>query len=290
MISMTGFGRGEFSVGARAYRVELRSVNNRFLDVKVRLPWTDVELEGRALALIRGRLTRGRVEVSAFEERGGRSGAGIRLDVEVARDVAAAVQQLAGVLGSDLATAARLLPQVKELLGGEVVAGAEELWAGLERGLAAALDGLGEMRRREGQALAADLASHLDQVAARVEAIRGLAVGEAERQRDRLRERLARLRGEEPVDEARLAEEVVVFADRCDVSEELARLGSHLQQLRGMLAVSGEVGRRFEFMLQEAHRELNTIASKTLTAEIAHLVVEAKASVERMREQVQNVE
>jgi uncharacterized protein (TIGR00255 family) len=292
MISMTGFGRGELQVGGRTFRVEARSVNNRFLDLKVRLPWIDGELESRTIALVRRAVTRGRVEISVLEERGARPDASLHLDEALARSVGAALQRLAGLLGADLATAARLLPPLKELVGtdsGPIAT--DDVWPALERGLQEALGALTAMRRREGEALAADVAGHLQRLREAVARIRTLAAGEPERARRRLQDRLSRLLGDStPVDAARLAEEVALIADRADVSEELARLESHFEQLQGMLEAQGEVGRRFEFMLQELHRELNTIASKTDSAETAHLVVDAKASVERMREQAQNVE
>jgi len=297
VISMTGFGRGELQLGGRAYRVEARSYNNRFLDVKIRLPWSDGELESRTLALVRRLVVRGRVEIAVTEERGGRSEARLHLDEGVARSLGETLRQLASLTGTDLATAARLMPPLKELVGLETVA-TEEAWPALDRGLQVALGGLTTMRRTEGAALQVDVAGHLDRVREAAERIGVLAADQPAQARQRLEDRLRRLLGtgqqagggSASVDPARLAEEVALFADRADISEELARLGSHFEQLRGMLEVTGEVGRRFEFMLQELHRELNTIASKTDSAEIAHLVVDAKASVERMREQAQNVE
>jgi uncharacterized protein (TIGR00255 family) len=290
MISMTGFGRGGFALGPRTFRVELRSVNNRFLDVKIRLPWIDGELEARALALVRRRVARGRIDVSVFEERSERTG-GARLDGDAARDLAAALRELAAIAQCDLPTAAALLQQSRiDLLAvGDAARATDEVWPQLEAALGLALAGLAAMRQREGEALAADLASQLGELVRRIEQIRQLVAGEPERQRARLEARLAALHVE-GVDPARLAAEVAICADRSDVSEELARLGSHVDQLQSTFAAPGEVGRKLEFMLQEVHRELNTIASKTVTAEVSHHVVEAKAAVEKMREQAQNVE
>jgi uncharacterized protein (TIGR00255 family) len=294
MMSMTGFGKGEFTVGQRAFRLEVRTYNNRFLDARIRLPWSDGELESRALALIRQRITRGRVEVSTFEEKTEQTSSGLQLDAGFARDLSAALHQLAGILQCDLATAAHLLQPMKELVSAEMGAlRADQLWPPLQAGLEAALQGLASMRRQEGQLLGADIGGHLDRVVSLCEDIRRIASGEPERQRDRLLERIARLRldaGGIAVDPARIAEEVALFADRCDVSEELARLGSHVGQLRAMLRAESDTGRRMEFMLQEMNRELNTIASKSQSAEVAQWAVEAKAAVEKMREQAQNIE
>jgi uncharacterized protein (TIGR00255 family) len=290
MISMTGFGRAGFALGQRTFRIELRSVNNRFLDVKIRLPWIDGELEARTLALVRRSVARGRVDVSVLEERSDAAGA-LRLDGEAARNLAAALRELCAVAQCDLPTAAALLQQsrVELLSAGGAARATDETWPQLEPGLRQALDALIAMRRREGAALAAALVAQLDELGRRLEEIQRLVAGEPERQRARLEGRLAALHVE-GVDPARLAMEVAICADRADVSEELARLASHIDQLRGAVDAEGEVGRKLEFMLQEVHRELNTIASKTVTAEVAHHVVEAKAAVEKMREQAQNVE
>jgi uncharacterized protein (TIGR00255 family) len=296
MISMTGFGTGRFQIGRRGYRVEARSVNNRFLDLRIRLPWTDAELESQAQAMARQRIRRGRVEVTAFEERGGGAGAGLELDDGAARDLRRVLERLTEILRCDLAVAASLIAPVQGLVSAESpMARSEELWPALREGLSAALDGLAAMRAREGASMAEDLARHLAELGSLRARILALTAEEPRLQRERLLERIARLRlnpeGAAP-DPVRLAEEVALHADRCDVSEELARLASHYQQLGTMLGGSDapEAGRRIEFLLQEIHRELNTVASKTVSAEVAHLVVEAKSVVERMREQAQNVE
>jgi len=293
MISMTGFGTGRFQIGGRGYRVEARSVNNRFLDLRIRLPWVDGSLESRTQALVRQRVRRGRVEVTAFEERGKGGGVGLELDEGVARELRRALERLAEILRCDLAVAASLIAPVQGLISSEGAApSSDEIWSALERGLRAALGGLHEMRTREGACMAEDLATHLGSLTALRERIATLTAKEPAQHRDRFLERIARLRPTPEADPVRLAEELALHADRCDVSEELARLASHYQQLGALVSGSAEleVGRKIEFLLQEIHRELNTVASKTLSAEVAHLVVEAKSAVERMREQAQNVE
>lgn len=294
MNSMTGFGRSEFRVGRRTYRLELRSYNNRFLDAKVRLPWGLGELERRTLAALRARISRGRVEASVWEEDAGDDpgSAGPRLDEAVAAGMARTVRRLAEIVGCDLATAALLVPPVKELYGTQLGgADADEVWQALGPAVDTALDRLLEMRAAEGQAMARDLTQHVDSLDELRRSIAERTDGEPARQRERLEARLAELLGgDHDLDPARLAHEIALIADRCDVSEELTRLSSHLEQLRGILGRRGPTGRRIEFLLQELNRELTTIGSKTLSAGIAHLVVEGKAAVEKLREQAQNVE
>jgi len=291
MNSMTGYGRGELELGGRSYCVELRSYNNRFLDVKVRLPWLGKDLEVKVEGAIRGRVHRGRVEASAWETGGGAAGGRLQLDEALARDLGALLGKLAEIIGADLGTAARLVPPQRELVLADPTLGLdpEQTWSALEEGLAQALDRLLEMRRVEGQATGRDMAQHLDEV----ERLRGRlaeeTASEPETLRARLTERIAALDGVS-VDPERIAQEVALLADRCDVSEELARLESHIEQLRRMMDQDGPVGREIEFLLQEFNRELNTIGSKSQSGSIAHLVVQAKTAVERMREQAQNLE
>jgi uncharacterized protein (TIGR00255 family) len=162
--------------------------------------------------------------------------------------------------------------------------------AALHGALGAALDALVAMRAREGEALARDLDARLDLVERLVGRVAELSPQLVEQYRARLAERIAELTRGVPLDPARLVQEVALFADRTDVAEEITRLGSHLAQVRALLALAEPAGRKLDFLVQEMHREVNTIGSKSQSAEIAGIVVALKAEVERMREQVQNVE
>ena len=286
---MTGFGRGFFELGGQRFRIELRAVNSRFLDLKLRHPWHDAELDHGLSQRIRGALARGRVDLSVSEEGGGGAATALRLDSAVAGQLKTALEQLSEVLGGDAQLAARLLPPPRELLVA-VPPPAEDVQRGLLEALDEALDALKEMRQREGAGLRADLEAHLADVQRLAEAIAARAKDEPLRARQRLEQRLKQLGLDENVDAARVTQEVALIAERCDVSEELARLAIHRDQLAEMLTSDEPVGRKLEFMLQEVNRELNTIASKTSDADAGTLVVEAKATLEKMREQVQNVE
>lgn len=286
---MTGFGRAEFEVSGRRYRIELRAVNSRFLDLKLRHPWNDAELDHRVGKRLKAALTRGRVEFSVFDEGVTADGAALELDPNLAAQLARAVDQLGELLGGDRAAAARLLTAPRELLTAKAPPADDlqrELLVAVDRALAA----LVTMREREGEGLRADLAQHLAHLGELSAQIADRADGEAERARQRLEQRISQLGLAEGIDDARLAQEIALVAERCDVSEELARLKIHAEQLRQMLGSDEPIGRKLEFMLQELNRELNTIASKTGDAEAGTLVVEAKATLEKMREQVQNVE
>lgn len=296
MHSMTGFGRAVFTVGGAAYRVELRAVNSRFLDLKLRLPWFDGELESRIAATVRERVPRGRIDLTLWDDQGpGGAGAGPQLDRALAARVASAVAELSELCGGDRHCAALLIGAVPGLVTlGATRPESTALWEGAKGdGLAHALDRalqqLLEMRAREGAALADELRQQLARLRELAAQMVALAAQEPARRQQLLAGRLAQLLAG-PVDPQRLAQEVALLAERADVSEELARLGSHFEQLEAALGAREPIGRRIEFLLQEVHRELNTLAAKATAPELGVLVLDAKSWLEKMREQAQNVE
>lgn len=290
--SMTGFGRAEFEVAGAGYQVELRSVNQRHLDLQVRLPRSLARFEPGLRRRLQPRFARGKVELSV----NGRPGAALealRIDGEVAGRYVEAARELAGRhgLGGALDVARLLaLPGVARFAEPELPEG--EFESALAQAVDRAADATLAMRRAEGEALERDLRARLaelDALAAQVEERAGSVQAAT---REKLRKRAEQLAAETGLsDPARLAQEVVWAADRLDVTEELVRLRSHGEQFRAALAGgAGGVGRRLEFLLQEMAREVNTLGSKGSDAPLAHLVVELKTGLERMREQVQNVE
>jgi uncharacterized protein (TIGR00255 family) len=290
MRSMTGFGVGEASLGAGRVALEARSVNHRFLDVRTRLPRELGEHGTYLEQLARTRLARGRIELNVRYESA--AGSGLVLDKRRAVEALRALTELRDELGLTEPVPLTLLGSIPDLF----VIGTEGNTEIVRAALATALDGalvrLETMRCTEGQHLMVDLQSRLKLVEALAAEISARAPELADRYRRRLHERIMRLLdgAASRIDADRLEQEVILFADHVDVSEELTRLASHCAQFASML-ISGEpVGRRLEFLLQEMSREVNTIGSKANEAEIAFRVVELKAEIERMREQVQNVE
>ncbi len=293
MKSMTGFASTSFSLEKLSFRLEIRSVNNRFLDVKIRLPWTSGELERLVDSAVRTRISRGRLELSVWEESFVGAAVDVRLNEPLAIELGQALKQLANLIGTDMKTAASMICPMRELL--QTTSAPKDItriWSVLEPSLNSAVDGLISMRQKEGRALAKDIKGNLDEMVSHVDKIRGLKEGEVERYRQKLLDRLKDLQqGSLELDSVRIAQEVALIAERCDINEELTRLDSHSQQLREMLnSNENAIGRKIDFLLQEINRELTTVASKTISADIAHCVVEAKACVEKMREQGQNVE
>jgi uncharacterized protein (TIGR00255 family) len=289
MRSMTGHGRGAVERGGRRATVEIRSVNHRYFDLKLRSGPLEPAVEDRVVQAIRKRAERGAFTVSVRDESTAGAG-GVRVDVALARGVAAALEELRTALGM---AAPVTLEQIVGLPGvlviGESTADAEAVVAAVDQ----ALDELTTMRKREGEILRRDLDARLARLSEFGDDVKRLSQGAPAEHGKRLAERLAKLLGasrEREIDEQRLAQEVAVIADRMDVTEELVRLASHLEQARALLGEDLPVGRKLDFLVQELGREINTIGSKSQAADITRRVVEAKAELEKIREQVQNVE
>ncbi len=287
---MTGFGVGDAPLGDGRVTVELRALNHRFLDVRVRLPDELLEQSFFIEQLARESLARGRFDIGVRLE-----GAALPpplFSVERARALYRGLSQLRDELapGTDLPITA--LTGMPDLVTTPTSADSEGARAALKAAFEIALGRLDEMRVQEGLALTRELHARLDSARRLRTAISARGGEMLDGYRARLRERLERLLSESGVqlDPYRLEAEIVILADRSDVTEELVRLDSHFDQFAHLLVADGPVGRRLDFLLQEIGRESNTIGAKSQDAPIAHLVVEMKAELERIREQVQNVE
>ncbi len=287
---MTGFGAGHGSVDGEEIDVETRSVNHKYCEVKVRLPRELGAFEHEVVRTVKDRLARGGVDVTVRRNPSG-SLVAPRVDVGLAESYARAFAEVKERLGlAGTVTLADVISAEGVVRLDERPVDTEVAGEALRRALASALRQLLDMRDREGEALARDLGERLDDVDRITDRIAELAPQAVDRYRERLSERIAELARGLPIDPARLAQEVAVFADRTDVAEEITRLRSHLAQVRTLLDGSAPAGRKLDFLVQEMHREANTIGSKSQNADIAVLVVALKAEIERMREQVQNVE
>ena len=287
---MTGHGAAGAALGSGRLSLEVRAVNHRYLDVRVRLPAELADHAARVEERVRKALRRGRVEVLG------------RIDADVAGlpelDVArakAAFEQLCALrdeLRPDEPVPLTLLASVPDLFRASSSLDDDAARSALDAAVDEACAGVWQMREREGSALAADLGSHLDALLEQLGRIEARIPEVVEASRERLRQRLERLLGDAEIelDPGRLEHEVALLADRADVSEEIARLRSHAEQLRALLGAGDDAaGKRLDFLLQEMSREANTIGSKSADADLAHAVVEMKAAVSRMREQAQNV-
>ena len=290
MRSMTGCGRSQQREGAWEVTVELKAVNHRFLDIACRLPRSLAFLEEIVRKTLNARLRRGHVDVFVTVARTDASDRQVQVDEALAAAYRDAAVRLAEVLGrAQSLDLAQLMAMEGVVTVTESDMDEEAVSAACRRAMDEAIDQLCAMREREGESLRADLTVHLDAAAALRENILLRAPKVVEDYRTRLQQRLAQL-GADGVEPQRVAQEVAIMADRCAIDEELSRLESHIGQLRSYLDARGETGKKMDFLIQEMNREANTIGSKASDAQIAQLVVDLKSEIEKLREQVQNVE
>ncbi|MCH2188061.1 YicC family protein [Myxococcota bacterium] len=296
--SMTGFGRSRFDVAGRTFDVEIRSVNHRHIDMRVRLPRFLAEGESLVKSMIQKGLGRGKVDVvvAPSSQSADLSAASVvQVDEALADRYLAAARSLArrGDLKTELDVSTLMtLPGVTKLA--EMSVESDELEKVLRVGVQEALDALVAMRAMEGEGLSREILGRLEIVENLVEDLSARADQVLEAAKERLRKRTEQIRQDTGLlDEARLHQEIVIAADRLDITEELVRLRSHIEQFRTVLGGAreeGPVGRRLDFLLLQFGREANTVGSKGSDASIAHQVVELKSEIERIREQVQNIE
>jgi len=288
---MTGYGRGESVHDGLKFSAELNSVNRKQSDVVVTLPRELTELEMRVREVVNAEVSRGRLNVVIAWQRSGSAVQKPMLDTELARIYFRSLLELQKELGASgevsIETVLRV-PGVVRLPEEQLVV--EEIWPHVEAALKGALGDLIRMREREGKHLAKDLIKRLKVVRGSLRKIRQLQPGIAKRYRQALHDRIERAGLEISLDDERLVKEVIFFAEKSDVSEELTRLESHFAQFAHHLRRNEPVGRTLEFITQEIFRELNTLGAKANDAAISQRVVACKAELEKIREQVQNLE
>ncbi|MFM2170510.1 MAG: hypothetical protein RI957_739 [Verrucomicrobiota bacterium] len=288
---MTGFGRSSHSSENLLSVVEISSVNRKQVELAFSAARELSALEPRIRAMMLPHISRGRVQVSlhvGFVDHADRP---IELDAGLARGLERAYQQLSSELGRTIVPQSSDFLQIPGIIRmKETVVDVEQAWAVLEPALCKALDSFQESRRHEGAALLRDFLQRLDTLQGLLQRVEEAAQGRSARQGEILRRRLAELDCPVPIDDERLCKEIALFADRCDISEEITRLRSHIAQFHQYLSDNPAPGRALDFLCQEIHREWNTVGSKALDAGIGQVVVEAKTELEKIREQVQNIE
>jgi uncharacterized protein (TIGR00255 family) len=289
--SMTGFGTGTSESGDERISVEVRAVNHKFCDVKARLPRELMSLEPVLIKQIRGKLVRGGIEAVVFRQRLAGSVGRPRADLELAQEYARLFQALAQKIHLPETTSLDAVLQAEGVLQLETrPANLQDSQVALERATELALGVVVGMRQQEGQALDRDLRERVGTLRQVLGEIAELAPKALEGSRSRLERRVADLtKGGAEIEPERLAQEIVLLAERSDIAEEITRLESHLEQFSRLLESEELVGRRLDFLVQEIHREANTIGSKAQGTELSAKVVDLKVEAERIREQVQNV-
>jgi uncharacterized protein (TIGR00255 family) len=288
---MTGFGAADLTTSAGRYIVEVRSLNHRFLEVLVRLPRELSSLEDRIRALVQGRVLRGRAEVAIIRENYGKRARSVKVDVDLAKTFITALNDLKRALELTGTADLSMLVGLPDLIKiEEQKEDLEESWPAIAAGVGRAMDRLVGMRGTEGARLAQDLEGRIERLRERVDEIERRSPLVVREYGARLTRRIGELLGTLPVDEGRVATEVAMFADRCDITEEITRFRSHLAQTRQTIHGEGAVGRTLEFIVQELGREANTMGSKANDLEITRTVIAIKGELESLREQIQNVE
>jgi uncharacterized protein (TIGR00255 family) len=289
---MTGFGQAESIAGEEFYfKVEVRSVNHRFLDIAVRLPRELLQLEERVRSAVQRSAARGRVEVIVFSRQCNQEKLTVILNRPLAKSYYLALCELNEVCGTDELPGAALLSRFPEVLSLENrTPDLEAAWSVLAPVLDRALAELDEQRCAEGERLTADIRQRLSLVETYLSELAGRAPVVAEEYRHKLTERLRGYLGGSGLDETRLLAEAALFADRSNITEEMVRLQSHLDFFRRTLELREPVGKKLDFLAQELFREINTVGAKAGDFEVARLVVEIKAELEKVREQVHNIE
>jgi len=289
--SMTGFGEGSASADGIRVMVEMSSVNRKQLDVNISLPRNLVALDAQVQGLVRKEFSRGRISGIVRVEAAAGSAGVVKMDSKLAAQYVEGLRQTAKKLKLPDDLGAETLARLPGLVSIEQdKLDADHVTDVLGQAMAKALCGLAKMRSAEGRALEKDLRNRLSLLEGRMKAIKGLAGHVVESYRKKLFQRLEDAGLEDLAADERMVKEIALFADRCDISEELTRLKIHLGQARKLLRSTEPVGRTFDFLCQELFREINTIGSKANEVEITRQVVDFKTELERIREQVQNVE
>lgn len=288
--SMTGYGKANISKNLREYQVEIKSVNHRYLDVSIKMPRNLSYLEEEIKKIISEKLTRGKVDVFVTFNNNSSEGREIKINTEIARMYIKELKNLAeteGIIAEIPVTEISKLPDVlniqinqdDEIIKNELIEVTKE-----------AVNSLVDMRKIEGEKIAQDLQERINEIEEKVKKISLLSTGLIEEYVVKLKMRIKELLQDQEIDEARLAQEVVIYADKCSIQEEVTRLNSHIYQFRELLQSNESVGKKLDFMIQEMNRETNTIGSKANNLEITNEVINIKTQLENIREQVQNIE
>ncbi len=289
--SMTGFGKSNYSLNGYEAQVEIRTVNHRFLDISIRLPKNFETREGELRELIKKFISRGRVNLSVTLK----GDEGFQLEIKVNEEAVKAYRHLLEELRRHAGIQAPI--QIEHLLSFSDIfvqdnqeAAPDDAWQCIEKAVELALVELNTMRQREGREIENDLRKRIALLEKYIQEIERLAAGRSEKEYAQLKKRIENLVDSGEVDPARLELEIALLADRVDVTEECIRFKSHNTLFLESLEQPEPAGRKLNFLLQEMNREANTIGAKANSADIAHLVVKIKEEVEKLREQVQNIE
>lgn len=291
MKSMTGFGRSKLEENSREYIVEIKSVNHKYSDISIKLPRNIMSFEEKIKKIISSNISRGKVDVFVTFNNYSEEGKDVIINKELAKNYINELKELAtetGLSENIRITEITKMPDVLQLKIEDDES--DKIWQELEKCVNQAVVNFLEMRNVEGERIKQDLLQRIDKVEELVNGIFSNTTGLIEEYVVKLRERIKEILQTDVVDEARLAQEIVIYADKCSIEEELTRLSSHISQFRSLIQSKEPVGKKIDFLIQEMNRETNTIASKSVKLVITNLAIEIKTAIEDIREQIQNIE
>ncbi len=288
--SMTGFGRGTYLNENREYSIEIKSVNHKYCDISIKMPRAISYLEENIKKQIQSAISRGKVDIFINFNNSSEIGRNIKINTEIANLYIKELKKLAAntnIIDNVNVMEITKLPDVLSIKNEE---DEDIIWNELTIPLKEALDNFISMRTIEGEKIKSDLENRINNISKKVEEISRFSTGLVEDYVVKLRERIKELIDIEKVDENRLAQEVVIYADKCSVQEEITRLNSHISQFKTLINSNQACGKKIDFLLQEMNRETNTIGSKANNLELTNFVIDIKTELEDIREQIQNIE
>ncbi|KMT21444.1 YicC/YloC family endoribonuclease [Clostridium cylindrosporum] len=290
--SMTGYGRGSAESDGKGFNVEIKSVNNRYLDINIRLPRMINSLEDRIRKEITSKVSRGKIDVYITLEDSSEKDVSIKVDDNMAKAYYNAYSHIKNLLGITEDIPLSLVSKAPDVIVVEKnEEDLEEIYKVLSLALSEALNMFVDMRQVEGEKLSEDVLNRCDDILSMMNTIEERSPTVVSEYREKITQRINEFLGEIEVDEARLLNEVAFFSDKCSITEEIVRLKSHILQLKDTLKNSNDsVGRKLDFLIQEMNRETNTIGSKANDLLITKTVVDIKSEIEKIREQIQNIE
>lgn len=290
MKSMTGFGRANYENDGRMYNIEIKSVNHRYCDISVKLPRSISYLEEKIKKEIASNISRGKVDVLITFENNSAKGKDIKINKELAKIYIQELKELANENGINDNIPVTEISKFPEVLVIQNVEDEEIIWKEVSLCLKDAINNFIAMREQEGNKIKEDLKNRLSTIKQKVSKISEYSTGLVEEYVVKLETRIKEILKTDIVDKERLNQEIVIYADKCSVEEELTRLESHIEQFNNMMEENIPVGKKIDFLIQEMNREINTIGSKSGSLEITNLVIETKTELEDIREQIQNIE
>ena len=289
--SMTGFGRSKYEIEGREYSVEIKSVNNRYSDISIKIPRNISFLEEKVKKLIGNTISRGKIDVFINFTNNSEKGKAIQINTELAKKYIEELKRLqteTEIIDNINIIDVSKMPEVFNL---KIEEDDEDmLWQELSEVLDNAITSFVLMRETEGKKIKEDLEKRIEDIQEKIEKINEISTGLVEEYIVKLEKRVNELLKTTVIDESRLAQEIVIYSDKCSIEEELTRLRSHISQFLNLLNENTPIGKKLDFLIQEMNRETNTIGSKANNLEITNLVVDIKTEIENIREQVQNIE